>query len=209
MRLARSGRPAQPEVGPPAQGAADRGQRHPSRQQHRRGRHLPVEAVRQGEHQQGLLITERLCISGAHQGGTALVVEAAIQGGAERPRLTVHHQAVAEMQHAAALVPPDAAATQEIGIEHADGGLAAEQVGGRGRPVHAPLVGVEGLPVGQRRQAAEVHAAMGRGAQPHHLAGGAGLVKVAVAVVAQAHEGLTPARAISSTALAGRGPNCR
>ena len=109
------------------------------------------------------------------------------------------------MQHAAALVPPDAAAAQEIGIEHADGGLTTEQVRGRGRPVHPPLVGVEGLPVGQRRQAAEVHAAMGRGAQPHHLAGGARLVEVAVAVVAQAHEGLGAARPVSSTMQARRG----
>ena len=173
----------------PGQHARKGSQGHPARQQHRRGRHIPVEAISDRQHQQRLLIAQRNRLAWAMDDRAALIVK--LRGKVVHHRLAnaIHHQPITEVQNGAALVPPGAPAPQRFQIKDSNSCLLAEQIRGRCCPTDAPFRRVEGFPVSQRRQPAEIHRAMGRRCQPHHLAGGTGLVIEVVAFKAEALEG--------------------
>ena len=186
--LARSRPSGEPEVGPPGQGPTDRCQHHPAHQQGAGGRHIPAEAVGDPHNRRRLSHRQRFDAPGPLQVPEALVNVPRAKGFGDRMLPLWSHQPIAQVQHAAAVIPPGPAAADALGSKDADRSGALVQVTGHRGPVHAGAAGVQGFPVAQGCQGHQLGGGVGRTTQPQDLAGAAGLVVAGLAVVAEALE---------------------
>ena len=189
LALTRAGTGGEPEVGPPAQGSADRSQHHPALQQGAGGGHFPAKAVGNADDHRRFLHGQGLDAAGPLLTFEALVDVPRTERLGDRVLPLGGDQTIAEVQHGAAPIPPGPAAANALHRKdpHRSGGLV--QIAGRCRPVHTCAAGVKGLPMLQRCQGDEVGGGVAAAGQPDHLAGAGGLIEIRVGVVAQAEEG--------------------
>ncbi len=151
--FAAAGGRGDPDMGPPAQGAADGRDHAPAGQQGSVYRPLPHQQIAQLVQAMGLPGAQRV-LDAAAQRRRGLVDEAGLDAGDVQFQ-AVDDQAVAEVQCHASIVPPGAAATHALGPEYAGPETGLDQ--GIGGPVDRlageALVGsILTLPVVQGRK---------------------------------------------------------